>query len=112
MAGDGCFAVATDLRFGQDLKTVTMDFPKAFEMAPNLWLGLTGLATDVLTVKQKMEFRKQMFELTENRKMKPQVLFSKMGQHWPLFVFTYSNSFKIFDYNERIDNQLVIFASC
>ena len=52
---------------------VTMDFPKAFEMAPNLWLGLAGLATDVMTVRQKMEFRKQMYELTENRKMKTQV---------------------------------------
>lgn len=50
-----------------------MDFPKAFEMAPNLWLGLAGLATDVMTVRQKMEFRKQMYELTENRKMKTQV---------------------------------------
>jgi 20S proteasome subunit beta 3 len=73
MTGDGCFAIATDLRFGQELKTVTMDFPKAFEMAPNLWLGLTGLATDVMTVRQKMEFRKQMYELTENRKMKTKV---------------------------------------
>jgi 20S proteasome subunit beta 3 len=73
MTGDGCFAIATDLRYGQELKTVTTDFPKAFEMAPNLWMGLTGLATDVQTVQQKMEFRKQMYELTENRKMKPQV---------------------------------------
>ena len=47
MAGEGCFAIATDLRYGQELKTVTCDFPKAFEMAPNLWMGLTGLATDV-----------------------------------------------------------------
>ena len=73
MTGDGCFAIATDLRYGQELKTVTTDFPKAFEMSSGLWMGLTGLATDVQTVQQKMEFRKQMYELTENRKMKPEV---------------------------------------
>jgi len=50
MVGDGCFAIASDLRFGQELKTVTCDFPKAFEMSPNLWMGLTGLATDVQVI--------------------------------------------------------------
>lgn len=40
-------------------------------MDPHLWMGLTGLATDIQTVHQKMEFRKNMYELTENRKMTP-----------------------------------------
>ena len=48
-----------------------MDFSKCFEMSPHLWLGLTGLATDVMTVQQKMEFRKSMYELSESRTMTP-----------------------------------------
>ena len=71
MAGDKCVAIASDLRFGKELSTVTMDFSKCFEMSPHLWLGLTGLATDVQTVQQKMEFRKNMYELSESRKLKP-----------------------------------------
>ena len=71
MKGDGCVAIASDLRFGKELQTVTCDFAKAFQMDPHLWMGLTGLATDIQTVQQKMEFRKNMYELTENRKITP-----------------------------------------
>merc|ERR1712086_488058 len=60
MKGKDCVAIASDLRFGKELQTVTTDFSKCFEMAPHLWLGLTGLATDVQTVQQKMELRKNM----------------------------------------------------
>merc|ERR1711953_1495289 len=66
-----CVAIASDLRFGKELQMVTCDFSKCFEMSPHLWLGLTGLATDVQTVQQKMEFRKNMYELSESRTMKP-----------------------------------------
>lgn len=71
MKGEGCVAIASDLRFGKELQTVTTDFSKTFQMAPHLWMGLTGLATDIQTVQQKMEFRKNMYELTENRKVHP-----------------------------------------
>jgi len=72
MKGANCVAIASDLRFGKELQTVTTDFSKCFEMAPHLWLGLTGLNTDVQTVKQKMEFRKNMYELSESRTMRPE----------------------------------------
>merc|ERR1712184_106870 len=72
MKGAGCVAIASDLRFGEELQTVTCDFSKAFQMDPHLWMGLTGLATDVQTVQQKMEFRKNMYELSESRTMKPE----------------------------------------
>merc|ERR1712122_271883 len=71
MKGKDCVAIASDLRFGKELQMVTCDFSKCFEMSPHLWLGLTGLATDVQTVQQKMEFRKNMYELSESRTMKP-----------------------------------------
>ena len=40
-------------------------------MNPHLWVGLPGLATDIQTVKQKIEFRMNMYELKESRQMKP-----------------------------------------
>jgi 20S proteasome subunit beta 3 len=71
MKGANCVAIASDLRFGKELQTVSTDFSKCFEMSPHLWLGLTGLTTDVQTVQQKMEFRMNMYELSESRKMTP-----------------------------------------
>ena len=67
MAGEGCFAIATDLRYGQELKTVTCDFPKAFEMAPNLWMGLTGLATDVQVMTNRISRNSFIGNWTEMR---------------------------------------------
>jgi len=71
MTGHKCVAVASDLRFGQQLSTIACNFPKVFEMNPHLWLGLPGLVTDIQTVKQKIEFRRNMYELKEGRQMKP-----------------------------------------
>ncbi len=50
MAGKNCVAIASDKRFGIRYSTVSMEFPKVFEMGPHLYLGLAGLATDVQTV--------------------------------------------------------------
>merc|ERR1712077_97485 len=52
-------------------QTIATDFPKVFEMNPYLWVGLPGLATDIQTVKQKIEFRMNMYELKETRQMRP-----------------------------------------
>jgi len=71
MTGDKCVAIASDLRFGQQLSTISCDFPKVFEMNPHLWVGLPGLVTDIQTFKQKIEFRRNMYELKEGRQMKP-----------------------------------------
>merc|ERR1711994_723954 len=71
MTGDECVAVCSDLRYGRELQTIATDFPKVFEMNPYLWVGLPGLATDIQTVKQKIEFRMNMYELKESRQMKP-----------------------------------------
>merc|ERR1712173_459694 len=54
-------AVCSDLRYGRELQTIATDFPKVFEMNPYLWVGLPGLATDIQTVKQKIEFRMNMY---------------------------------------------------
>ena len=56
MKGKNCVALASDLRYGVELRTVTTDFPKVFEITPHLWVGLPGLATDLQTVLQKLRW--------------------------------------------------------
>ncbi len=57
MKGKNCVAIAADRRFGIQAQTVAMDFQKIFEMGPNLYVGLPGLATDVQTVYAFSSFR-------------------------------------------------------
>ena len=77
MAGKNCVAIASDKRFGIQYSTVSMENPKVFEMGPYLYLGLAGLHTDVLTVSQRLKFRLNLYELQENRHIKPKT-FSSM----------------------------------
>ena len=56
MKGKDCVALASDLRYGVELRTITTDFPKVFEITPHLWVGLPGLATDIQTVLQKLRW--------------------------------------------------------
>jgi len=76
MKGKDCVAIATDRRLGSRGHTVSMDFSKVFEMGPNLYVGLPGLATDTLTVHQRLRFRLNMYELRENRRIKPRTFAS------------------------------------
>ena len=48
-AGKDCVAIACDLRLGMQALTVSNDFPKIFNYG-DVYLGLTGLATDVTSV--------------------------------------------------------------
>ncbi|GJQ85393.1 hypothetical protein Trydic_g10167 [Trypoxylus dichotomus] len=76
MKGKNCVAIATDKRFGIQAQTVSMDFPKVFQMGPHLFIGLPGLATDTQTVMEKLRFRKNLYELKENRTIAPKVFSS------------------------------------
>ncbi|XP_022905470.1 proteasome subunit beta type-3 [Onthophagus taurus] len=77
MKGDKCVAIATDKRFGIQAQTVSLDFQKVFPMGTHLYVGLPGLATDTQTVMEKLRFRKNLYELKENRQISPKV-FSAM----------------------------------
>lgn len=77
MKGKGCVAIAADRRFGIQTSTLNMDFQRIFDMGPHLYIGLPGLATDTLTVHERLRFRMNLYELRENRKIKPQT-FSAM----------------------------------
>ncbi|KAI7092699.1 hypothetical protein KC352_g40179, partial [Hortaea werneckii] len=49
MVGKDCVAIACDLRLGLQSLTVSNNFPKIFPYGSSVYLGLTGLATDVQT---------------------------------------------------------------
>ncbi|KAL1502554.1 hypothetical protein ABEB36_007679 [Hypothenemus hampei] len=80
MKGENCVSIAADRRFGIQAQTLATNFEKIFEMGPHLYVGLPGLATDTQTVMEKLRFRKNLYELKENRPMAPKV-FSAMLSH-------------------------------
>lgn len=77
MKGKDCVAIATDKRFGVQGKTMSSKFQRVFQFGPTLFLGLSGLATDTKTVFQRLRFRINMYELRENRHIRPKT-FSSM----------------------------------
>ena len=66
-----CVAIASDLRFGVQLQTITTDNPKLYKIHDKLILGLSGLATDAQSLYQKLLFRHNMYKLREERLIKP-----------------------------------------
>ena len=50
MTGEGCVAIASDLRFGVQNQTNATDMPKVFKIHDQLYCGLAGLATDMMTL--------------------------------------------------------------
>jgi 20S proteasome subunit beta 3 len=74
MAGKDCVGIATDTRLGQNFATIATDFTKVFRLAPKLYVGLAGLATDVQTLHQLLDFRMNLYQLKEERTMSPAVL--------------------------------------
>lgn len=71
MRGKDSVAIATDLRFGVQAQTITTDFEKVFQFNPHMFVGLVGLQSDILTVKDRLTFRKNLYEVRENRSMTP-----------------------------------------
>jgi len=74
MVGKDCVAIACDLRLGLQALTVSNNFPKIFSYAPSVFLGLTGLATDVQTVSDTFRYKVNMYRLREERNISPQTL--------------------------------------
>ncbi|KAG9785626.1 proteasome core particle subunit beta 3 [Exophiala dermatitidis] len=74
MVGKDCVAIACDLRLGLQALTVSNNFPKIFTYGPSVYLGLTGLATDVQTVSDTFRYKVNMYRLREERNISPQTL--------------------------------------
>lgn len=73
MVGKDCVAIACDLRLGLQALTVSNNFPKIFNYG-DVYLGLTGLATDVSTVAETMRYKVNMYRLREERQISPQTM--------------------------------------
>jgi len=71
MVGKDCVAIACDLRLGLQALTVSNNFPKIFQYGDNVFLGLTGLATDVSTVSDLFRYKVNMYRLREERQIAP-----------------------------------------
>lgn len=72
MKGKECVAIASDLRFGVQNQTLACDFPKVFRMHDKLYLGLSGLATDIQTLVNRFRFQHNLYKLREGRNMRPE----------------------------------------
>jgi len=73
MTGKNCVAIASDKRFGVQQQSVSQDLQRIFKIHDKLFVGMPGLVTDVQTLMQKFNFRVKLYELREERKIKPSV---------------------------------------
>jgi 20S proteasome subunit beta 3 len=72
MVGKDCVGIACDLRLGMQALTVSNNMPKIFSFSDSVYLGLTGLATDVATVSDLFRYKVNMYRLREERNMSPE----------------------------------------
>ena len=72
MVGKDCVAMASDRRLGVQQTTVGNNMKKMFKVHDSLYMGLSGLATDVQRVSKEISFKMALYELREQRKIKPQ----------------------------------------
>ena len=73
MTGKDCVAICSDTRYGVQQVTVGCDLQRVFQVHDKLFMGLPGLVTDVQTFAAKVRFRVKMYELREERSIKPSV---------------------------------------
>jgi len=90
MSGINCLAIASDLRFGLENFTSSCDTPKIFKIHPKLFIGLTGLNGDILTVKQNLDFQSNIYAIDANKKIN-QIVYDNL-----LSLLLYKNRFSPF----------------
>lgn len=76
MVGKNCFAIAGDRRLGVQLQTIATDFQRIYKIHDRLFIGLSGLGTDAQTLYQRLVFRHKLYQLREERDMKPETFAS------------------------------------
>eukprot|EP00931_Biecheleriopsis_adriatica_P033315 TRINITY_DN1933_c0_g1_i2.p1 TRINITY_DN1933_c0_g1~~TRINITY_DN1933_c0_g1_i2.p1 ORF type:complete len:231 (+),score=67.65 TRINITY_DN1933_c0_g1_i2:75-695(+) len=75
MAGKNCVGIAADSRLGvRQLQTVSCNRQKMFKLTDQTFVGLAGLATDVQTMSQLLDFRMKLYSLREERVMQPKTV--------------------------------------
>lgn len=70
MTGKDCVAIACDLRLGSQSLGVSNNFEKIFHYG-HVFLGLTGLATDVTTLSETFRYKTNLYKLREDRSIEP-----------------------------------------
>uniref|UniRef100_A0A2N9ELG2 Proteasome subunit beta n=1 Tax=Fagus sylvatica TaxID=28930 RepID=A0A2N9ELG2_FAGSY len=65
MVGKNCFAIASDRRLGVQLQTIATDFQRIYKVHDRLFLGY-----------QRLVFRHKLYQLREERDMKPETFAS------------------------------------
>lgn len=73
MCGKNCVAIASDTRFGAQQTTISGEMERIFKINNRTLIGLSGLASDVLTVKQKLTQEVNLYSLSEGRDIRPKV---------------------------------------
>ena len=74
MKGKQCVAIASDKRFGVQSVTVSTQFPKIFPLLDHTAIGLAGLATDVQTLSNRLRFKVNLYQISEDRPLGPKTL--------------------------------------
>ncbi|KAI5959909.1 PUP3 [Candida pseudojiufengensis] len=74
MIGKDCIAIASDTRLGSQSLGVSNSFEKIFEINNNTFISLTGLATDVITLRENLTFKTNLYKLREEHEIEPSTL--------------------------------------
>lgn len=82
MVGKDCIAIACDLRLGNQSLGLSNNFEKIFQLGDKTFLGLTGLATDVITLSETFRFKNNLYKLREEREIEPTTLANLSVLHY------------------------------
>ncbi|KAG4305258.1 hypothetical protein PORY_001428 [Pneumocystis oryctolagi] len=74
MLGKNCVAIASDLRLGQGGVMIANNFSKIIPVTEKTYMGLSGLATDIVTLSRLVRYNVNLYKLREERVIEPKVL--------------------------------------
>ncbi|SBT70223.1 proteasome subunit beta type-3, putative [Plasmodium malariae] len=70
MSGSDCVAIACDMRLGSNnFTTVSTNFTKIFKMNDHVYVGLSGLATDIQTLYELLRYRVNIYQIRQETEM-------------------------------------------
>ncbi|KAG6332068.1 hypothetical protein ID866_7022 [Astraeus odoratus] len=72
MIGKDCVAIASDLRFGNEALGISSNFHRIFPVTDRTYIGLAGLGTDVITLRERFRYRVNMYTIKEEREIEPE----------------------------------------
>lgn len=79
MVGEGCFAVASDKRLGQQALAISNQFSKIFSAGQSKALAMAGLATDISSLSESILSKLSHYELTHGCEPSLNALGSLLG---------------------------------